>query len=68
MLTGYVTSDKEAVIPIEVLGADGRIVQVEAGIDTGYSGFLTLPGRVIEDLDLTFVGPARAELGDGSGT
>ena len=66
MLTGYVTPDNEAVLPIEVLGADGRAFQIEAGIDTGYNGFLTLPKRVIEELDLTFVGPARAALGDGN--
>ena len=66
MLTGHVTSDREAVLSIEVLGAEGRIFQVEAGIDTGYNGFLTLPRRVIEDLDLTFVGPAQAALGDGN--
>lgn len=65
MLTGRVTSDNEAILPIEVLGADGRAFQVKAGIDTGYNGFLTLPKRMIEDLDLTFVGPARAALGDG---
>jgi hypothetical protein len=33
MLTGYVTSDKEAVIPVKVLGAEG-LVRVEAVIDT----------------------------------
>ena len=67
MLTGRVTSDKEAVLPIEVLGANGRAYGIEAGIiDTGFNGFLTLPKRVIEDLDLTFVrmpvsrgGPSR---------
>ncbi len=66
MLTGHVTSDKEAVLPIEVLGPEGRVFEIEAGIDTGFNGFLTLPRRVIEDLDLTFVGPARAALGDGN--
>jgi clan AA aspartic protease len=65
MLIGHVTSDKEAVIPIEVLGANGQ-VRVEAVIDTGYNGFLTLPRTVIEGLGLTFVGPARAALGDGN--
>lgn len=64
MLTGHVTPDSEAVLLIEVLGT-GRTLQIEAGIDTGYNGFLTLPKGVIEDLDLTFVGPARAALGDG---
>lgn len=65
MLTGRVTADREAVLSIEVLGAEGRIVQVEAGIDTGYNGFLTLPRMVIEELELDFLGPARAALGDG---
>lgn len=65
MLTGRVTADKEAILTIEVLGAEGRIAQVEAGIDTGYNGFLTLPKAVIEDLKLAFLGPARAALGDG---
>jgi clan AA aspartic protease len=65
MLTGHVTSDKEAVIPMAVLGAEGPI-QVEAVIDTGYNGFLTLPKKIIEELALTFVGPTRAALGDGN--
>jgi len=65
MLTGHVTPDNEAVLPIEVIGADGQVVRIDAGIDTGYNGFLTLPKKLIEDLDLTFVGPARAALGDG---
>ncbi|HEX5716821.1 MAG TPA: hypothetical protein VF179_11730 [Thermoanaerobaculia bacterium] len=42
MLTGHVTSDNEAILPIALFGAEGRIVQVEAVIDTGYNGFLTL--------------------------
>jgi clan AA aspartic protease len=66
MLTGRVTSDKEAVLPLEILGTGGQIFRVEAGIDTGFNGFLTLPGKVVEDLDLTYVGPARAALGDGN--
>ncbi|HKH45099.1 MAG TPA: clan AA aspartic protease [Thermoanaerobaculia bacterium] len=39
---------------------------VEAGIDTGYDGFLTLPSSLIRDLDLPFAGTARAILGDGN--
>lgn len=65
MLIGHVTQDNEAVLPMNILGAEGPI-QVEAVIDTGYNGFLTLPRTTIEELDLTFVGPARAALGDGN--
>lgn len=50
---------------MEVLGIEGPI-QIEAVIDTGYNGFLTLPRTTIEELDLTFVGPTRAALGDGN--
>ncbi|HEV7669434.1 MAG TPA: clan AA aspartic protease [Thermoanaerobaculia bacterium] len=66
MLIGQVTADKEAVLPIELLGAEGQILRVEAGIDTGFNGFLTLPRTAIQELDLVFIGPARAALGDGN--
>ncbi len=41
MLTGRVTSEREAVVSIEVLGPEEQVVVVDAGIDTGYNGFLT---------------------------
>jgi len=66
MLIGQVTADKEAVLPIELLGSQGQILQVEAGIDTGFNGYLTLPRTVIQELDLVFIGQARAALGDGN--
>ncbi|HEX7183416.1 MAG TPA: clan AA aspartic protease [Thermoanaerobaculia bacterium] len=65
MLTGRVTAEKEAVVGIQVLGSAGQVTSVEAGIDTGYDGFLTLPASLIRDLDLPFAGTARAILGDG---
>lgn len=66
MLTGRVTPEREAVVGIQVLGSAGRIASVEAGIDTGYDGFLTLPASLIRELDLPFAGSARAILGDGN--
>jgi clan AA aspartic protease len=65
MLTGHVTAEKEAVVRIELLGPEGQIAPVEAAIDTGYDGFLTLPASLIRDLGLPFAGTARAMLGDG---
>jgi clan AA aspartic protease len=65
MLTGRVTAEKEAVVEIQVLGSAGKVVVPEAAIDTGYNGYLTLPGAVVRDLDLPFVGTTRATLGDG---
>lgn len=39
---------------------------VDAVIDTGFSGFLTLPFSVITALDLTWKGRDVATLGDGT--
>ena len=66
MLIGRVSAENEAVVHIEVLGPAGQVVPVEAAIDTGYDGFLTLPMSLIRDLDLPFKGTARATLGDGN--
>jgi len=65
MLTGRVTSEKEAVVQIRVLGPAGQTALVEAAIDTGYDGFLTLPAPLIRDLALQFAGTERVMLADG---
>lgn len=66
MITGFVTSNREAVIRIVVRGSESQETQVEAVIDTGFNGFLTLPSQLISDLALPFAGTTRATLGDGS--
>ncbi|HEV7517210.1 MAG TPA: clan AA aspartic protease [Thermoanaerobaculia bacterium] len=66
MLTGRVTGEREAVVQVQVLGPEGQVRLVEATIDTGYNGFLTLPAPLIRDLTLPFAGAARATLGDGN--
>lgn len=65
MLTGHVTPEREAVVPVEVLGADGQVAELEATLDTGYNGYLTLPPAVVAELELPFAGTAKATLGDG---
>jgi len=66
MLTGRVTADREALVVVEVHGDDDQVARIEATIDTGYDGFLTLPRTVVESLGLSYLGPARAALGDGN--
>lgn len=48
MITGKVTTDREATIEIEVSGTDPSPQQIEAVIDTGFNGYLTLPSRLID--------------------
>ncbi|MGH9854688.1 MAG: clan AA aspartic protease [Blastocatellia bacterium] len=66
MITGKVTTNREATIGVEVSGAGPLAQQVEAVIDTGFNGYLTLPNHLISLLNLPFAGNRSATLGDGS--
>ncbi len=66
MITGIFTAGREAILPVVLSAADGREVEIEAVIDTGFDGFLTLPANLIEDLGLSLLGRMGAALGDGS--
>lgn len=66
MINGAVNANDEAVIPLEMLDADGRRHQLQAVIDTGFNGYLTLPSALIDPLGLTWQGRTTVTLGDGS--
>jgi len=61
-----VFNDSEARVPLVVRGLDGREQGVAAVLDTGFTGFLTLPFSVVEDLDLMWRGRSQAVVGDGT--
>lgn len=65
MITGLVTSEREAVIRLRVSGVRSQTIEIDAVIDTGFNGFLTLPSPLAVSLDLLRGGTTRAELGDG---
>jgi clan AA aspartic protease len=65
MMYGLVNQSCEAILPI-VVKSNAKTQLVEAVIDTGFSGFLTLPSNVITALDLTWKGRDIATLGDGT--
>lgn len=65
MITGTVQSD-EARIRLKVIGKRGREQEIEAVIDSGYSGALTLPPALIAALGLRWQSVDRATLADGS--
>lgn len=65
MMQGFVNDGCEAILPIVV--KNNAITQlVDAVIDTGFSGFLTLPADLITALGLTWKGRDIATLGDGT--
>jgi len=66
MIRGEVTANREAVIYVVVLDGEGLEQRVRAVLDTGFSGFLTLPQALITQLGLEFVTNVRGLLADGS--
>lgn len=66
MIEGVVNASYEAMVTLLLRGPDGDVRDIEAVIDTGYSGFLTLPPRLVAELGLPFVTSAQAILANGS--
>jgi clan AA aspartic protease len=68
VIQGRVNTRREALVSVALRGAQGEELAVEAVIDTGYNGFLTLPPDLIQQLGLPFLRGSRVVLGDGSVT
>lgn len=66
MIEGFVNANLEAVITIPLRGPTGQTREIDAVIDTGFNGYLTLPPTLVADLGLPVVGEAEAVLADGS--
>lgn len=66
MIVGSVNAHREMTVRIVVVGPAGQEREIEAILDTGYTGWLTLPLSVVSDLDLPFHGRGSALLADGS--
>ena len=66
MITGSVNTDLEPIVRLVVLGSGSLQQQVEALVDTGFTGYLTLPPAAITALQLTWLGRDQGTLADGS--
>ena len=67
MIQGYVNGNYEAVISVVV--RNGTMLRsIVAIVDTGFTGFLSLPSALIAELNLPWSYRDRATLGDGSET
>ncbi len=64
MIEGFVNTRLEAVVPLSLRGPQGPEREVDAVIDTGYSGSLTLPPSLVAELELPYVLSSRATLAD----
>jgi clan AA aspartic protease len=67
MMQGYVNENYEAMISVAVKNGSS-LKSFDAVIDTGFTGFLSLPTDIIIELGLEWSYRDRATLGDGSET
>ena len=65
MITGHVTAYREAIISLKVRGPKNRECAIDAVVDTGFNGFLTLPASLTQELGLVWRRRGRAMLADG---
>ena len=66
MMQGIVDQNYEAMIRLVVGNADSQRQVIDAVIDTGFTGFLTLPVLVLATLNLRAYRREEGVLGDGS--
>ena len=65
MITGIVNANREATIRFMVLGPQGHQQEMAAIIDTGFTGFLTLPPLLVTTLGLSWLCRPPGMLADG---
>lgn len=66
MTYGTVTSDCKIVMPLNVRSKDGSSVSVDAIVDTGFNGHLTLPENLLRLVHAQEDNVWTVELGDGN--
>lgn len=63
---GHFDKKHNPCIRIQVAGDTGRSIEIEAVIDTGFSGFLLVPVYLALPLGLAYVATSKVNLADGS--
>ena len=65
MIRGNVSADHQALVAIEIADNAGHPRPLDVALDTGFTGYLTLPSEAIQQLGLTSVGERTFELANG---
>jgi len=66
MITGFVNNEWEPFVRLTVCGPTNEQIDVDALVDTGSDGYMTLPPDLIEKLGLPWLQSGRVVLADGS--
>jgi clan AA aspartic protease len=66
VILGEITPDLEAIVPLRIFGPDGLSLTADVTIDTGFTGYLTLPAEIVERLGLALAETDDYILADGA--
>jgi clan AA aspartic protease len=66
MISGTVNARLEAIVQVTVHDANGHPHPVDAVVDTGFTGYLTLPPSTIATLGLRWLASQQGQLADGT--
>ncbi len=66
MIEGVVNADYEPVVTLALRGSTGQTREIEAVIDTGFTGFLTVTPALATELGMRYRSRGWATLADGS--
>jgi len=66
MIEGTVNARREAVVHLLIQGSNGRVVEIEAVVDTGFGGLLTLPAALVAELALPYSHASQVTLADNT--
>lgn len=65
MPSGNVSAGRQALVHIDILDREGRTQPLEVALDTGFTGYLTLPASSITQFGLTYEGVRTFALANG---
>ena len=66
MIPGVVNAAYEPVVTLALQGPSGQSSQIDAVVDTGFTGFLTVTPALVTELGLRYLSRGWATLADGS--
>ena len=66
MIEGVVNAAYEPIVTLDVQGPSGQASEIEAVIDTGFTGYLTVTPALVTELGLRYLSRGWATLADGS--
>jgi clan AA aspartic protease len=66
VIAGVVNANLEPVIALRIRSMKGIEIDMDAVVDTGFSGFLTLPTQTVSTLGLSRYSVSSAMLADGT--